>query len=229
MSDLRSSHRVTARRLGACVGAASAALLLVTGMSTSARAATSSTTVTPAGDGFQAALTSGSTATFSVGTSSVTCSVSTTNGTVPAAPGNANAAGAVSSALTAPTFTNCTTNSVLFGATVTSNSTNGSWGVALQNDPAGSTGTMTVPQCGVVVTTTGLAACTITVAPSAAASVVGSWTNGSPSQLTFSSVTIPVRVTGNLFCPTSVTSATLSAGYDITDTTDGTRQITVGA
>ncbi|HEY6797339.1 MAG TPA: hypothetical protein VI248_21905 [Kineosporiaceae bacterium] len=229
MSDLRSSRRATGRRLAAAAGATSAALLMLAVMPTSAQAATSSTTVTPAGHSFQASLTSNGTATFSVGGFNVTCSVSTTNGQVPAAPNNTNAAGPVSSTLTAPTFSNCSTNSFLFGASVATNSTNGAWGVTLQNDPASSTGTLTVPQDGVVVTTTGFASCTVKVGSSGGTSIVGTWTNGSPSQLTFTDASVPVTVSGDLFCPTSTTSASFSATYDIADTTDSTQQVTVGA
>jgi YD repeat-containing protein len=122
---------------------------------------------------------------------------------------------------------------VLFttGRTV-SNSTNGDWTVGLQYDPAGSTGTMTIPRAGVVTTISGLASCTVTVAPAAAASVTGPLVPGdgtNPPVLDFSAgVSLPITVTGGLACPTGATTATFSARYAITDTTDPAAQITVG-
>ena len=63
-----------------------------------------STTVTPAGHAFAAALDSG-TASFAVGAVSVNCSVSTTSGQVPAEPDNQNPTGPVVAGITAPVFT----------------------------------------------------------------------------------------------------------------------------
>jgi hypothetical protein len=222
------SVRTTSR---AALGGAAAAFLIIGAVSPSAHAAVSSTTVTPAGDAFNASLTGATTADFSVGGFSVKCSVSSTDGQVAAEPGNVNAEGAVSSALTAPTFTNCTTGTALFSASVASNSTNGAWGVALQYDDAGSSATLSVPQGGVVVKTAGIAACTITVAPTAATTVGGTWVNGDGAGtlpvLAVQGGTVPVKVSGNLFCPTSATSATFTASYSVTDTTDASRQVSV--
>lgn len=224
---------ITARRATrVALGATAAALLAVGALAPTAQAAVSSTTVTPAGDSFTASLAAGTTATFTAGSFTIRCSVSTTNGAVPAEPDNANAEGPVSSGLTPPTFTSCTTSSILFSASVASNSTNGAWGVSLQHDDAGSTATLNVPTGGVVVTTTGLAACTITVAPTAGVAVPGSWTNGDGTvlpSLAISGATVPVKITGSLFCPTATTSATFTATYNVTDTTDSSRQIAVTA
>lgn len=210
----------------ATVGVAAA---LVT-VASPALAATSSTTVTPAGDAFHGALSAGSSADFALGSTSVSCGTSATDGQVPAAPGNFNGAGAVSSTLSNPSFTGCTTNNFLLSASTATNSTNGSWGVALQYDPAGTTGTLTIPQGGVVVSISGIASCTVTVAPNGPTTVAGTWTPGtatSAPKLSFSGVSVPVSVTGGAFCPTASTSATFTASYDITDTTTPASQIAV--
>jgi hypothetical protein len=181
-----------------------------------------STTVTPAGHGFQATL-SGK-ATLKAGSVTVTCTVSVATGTVPAAPGNTNPAGPVSSPISAPTYSSCTSSMPGVTPTVT---TSGAWAVSMQNgSPV--TATMTVPVGGLVVKTTGLATCTVTAAPTAAASVGGSWTNGAPSTQTFTNASVPVTVTGGFGCPTSATSSTFNAVYRVSDTTDPAQQITVG-
>jgi hypothetical protein len=200
------------------VGVAAAAVTLAS----PAMAAASSTTVTPAGDTFQGALTSGTTADFALDTTTVSCGTSVTTGMVPAAPGNQNSAGSVSSTLSNPSFASCSTNNFLLSASSSTNSTNGNWGIDLQYDPAGSTGTLTIPQGGVVVSISGIASCTVTVAPTGPTTVKGTWTPGtgtSAPKLSFSGASVPVTVTGGFFCPTSVTQATFTASYDITDTT----------
>lgn len=211
----------------AVVGVAAAAVLVAS----PAAFAASSTTATPAGDAFAANLTSGTTADFTLGSYVVKCSTSATSGTVPAAPGNTNAAGPVNGPLANPTFTGCTINSILLNASTATNSTNGAWTIGLQYDPAGSTGTLTIPQGGVVVSIGGFVSCTVTVAPAGATSLTGSWTNGSASanpKLAFSNVSVPVSVSGSFLCP-AATTATFSAGYDITDTTNPAAQIGVNA
>ncbi len=131
-----------------------------------------STVVTPAGHTFKAVL-SGK-ATLKAGSVTVTCSVSVATGSVPAAPGNSNPAGPVSSPISAPTYSSCTASLPGVTPTVT---TSGAWSVSMQNgSPV--TATMTVPPGGLVLKTTGLASCTVTTAPTAAANVGGSWTNG---------------------------------------------------
>ncbi|MEU9305052.1 hypothetical protein [Streptomyces sp. NPDC048269] len=213
-------------RTALALGMAAAAALSVASATASASATpiplAGSTTVTPAGHAFQATL-SGK-ATLKAGSVTVTCSVSVSTGTVPAAPGNANAAGPVSSPISPPTYSSCTSS--MWGVTPTV-TTSGAWSVSMQNG-APSTATMTVPVGGLVVHTTGLATCTVTAAPAAAASVGGSWVNGAPSGLTFTNVSVPVTVTGGFGCPTSATSSTFNAVYKVTDTTDPAQQITVG-
>jgi hypothetical protein len=194
------------------------------------------TTVTPAGHEYVAALAPGTTATFLVGTTTVTCNESGNTGAVPAEPANSSADGPLVSDLTPATFSNnggaCPTNVLFTTARTVSNSTNGAWTIGLQYDPAGSTGTMTIPQAGVVTTISGLASCTVTVAPDGPAAFSGPWvpgTESSPPALDFSAgVSLPIRVTGGLTCPTGATTATFRARYVITDSTDPAQQITVG-
>ncbi|WP_189600716.1 hypothetical protein, partial [Streptomyces lateritius] len=162
-------------------------------------------------------------ATFKAGSVTVTCSVSVSTGTVPAAPGNHNPAGPVSSPISAPTYSSCTSSMAGVTPTVT---TSGAWQVSMQNG-APITATMTVPAGGLVLKTSGLAACTVVAAPTAAASVPGAWANGAPPSLTFTNASVPVKVTGGFGCPTSATSSTFNAVYTVADTTDPAQQITV--
>ncbi|TSB25285.1 hypothetical protein [Streptomyces benahoarensis] len=187
-----------------------------------ARTAAASTTVTPAGHAFGAKL-SGS-ATFSAGSVTVTCTASDATGSVPAAPGNANASGPVSSAVSAPTYSSCTTSMPGVSATVT---TTGDWTVALQNGAPATAG-LTMPSGGFVLKTSGLASCTVTAAPTAAATVNGTWTNGAPSTLKFTDAAVPVKVEGGFGCPTTATSSHFNATYTVSDTTDPASRITVG-
>jgi hypothetical protein len=229
------SRVLRAAPLGAAIALAAGIGLTLTG--TPALADASGTTVTPAGDSFSASLVSGGKATFVVGTTTVTCNQSANTGAVPAAPDNTNAAGPVVSNLTPPTFANnggnCPTSVLFTTAKSVSNSTNGSWTIGLQYDPAGSTGTMTIPQAGVVTTISGLASCTITVAPNGPASITGPLTAGTATSLPvldFSAgVSLPITVTGGLGCPTGATTATFKAKYQIADTTDATQQISLSA
>ncbi|MFJ3921693.1 hypothetical protein [Streptomyces sp. NPDC090022] len=183
--------------------------------------AAGSTTVTPAGHGFKATLTGK--ATFKAGSVTISCSVSVATGTVPAAPGNSNPAGAVASPISAPAYSSCTASLPGVTPTVTSS---GAWQVSMQNGSP-ITATMTVPTGGLVVKTSGLASCTVTSAPTAAASVPGTWANGAPSTLTFTNASVPVKVTGGFGCPTSATTAVFNAVYTVSDTTDPAQQITV--
>ncbi|MDH6537828.1 hypothetical protein ACFXJO_00440 [Streptomyces lavendulae] len=210
-------------RTALALGMAAAAALTVASASATAAPLplAGSTTVTPAGHAFQATL-SGK-ATLKAGSVTVTCSVSVSTGTVPAAPGNHNAAGPVSSPISPPTYSSCTSSMPGVTPTVT---TSGAWSVSMQNGSP-ITATMTVPTGGLVVHTTGLATCTVTAAPSGPASVPGTWANGAPSSLTFTNASVPVTVTGGFGCPTSATSSTFNAVYKVADTTDPAQQITV--
>ncbi|MEU3844950.1 hypothetical protein AB0E88_33585 [Streptomyces sp. NPDC028635] len=209
--------------LAIATGGAATAALLLAGPAAEAQTAAGSTTVTPAGHAYKATL-SGK-ATFKAGTVTLTCSVSSTTGQVPAAPANHNDAGPVSSTLAAPAFSSCTSSLPGVTPTVT---TSGTWGIAVQNG-APSTATLTVPQGGLVVKTSGLATCTITSAPSGPAPIAGTWTNGAPSGLAFTNAVVPVTVTGTFGCPTSATTSTVNLAYAVADTTDPAQQITVGS
>lgn len=223
--------RTRGRQFRTSVGTAVVAAAVVVGLlNPSAQAATSSTTITPAGDSYQAVLSSGSTASFTAGSITVTCSTSQTSGQVPPAPGNMNPLGPVSSPITPPSFTNCSSSVFLVTPSVSTNNTNGDWTIALQYDPAGVTGTLTIPQGGQVITTTGLANCTVTVAPSGPVTIAGTWTPGTATTaptLSFNNVSVPISATGSIFCPTSATTGTFSASYDVSDTTNPSAQIAV--
>ncbi|MER5775132.1 hypothetical protein ABT144_12735 [Streptomyces sp. NPDC002039] len=214
------SRKRTALALGM---AAAAALTVASATATAAPLPLAgSTTVTPAGHAFKATL-SGK-ATLKAGSVTVTCTVSVSTGTVPAAPGNNNPAGAVTSPITPPTYSSCSASLPGVTPTVT---TSGAWTVSMQNGSP-ITATLKVPVGGLVVTTSGLANCTVTAAPSAPANVGGTWTNGAPPSLTFTNASVPVTVTGGFGCPTSATSSTFNAVYKVTDTTNPAQQITVG-
>ncbi|MEV0279026.1 hypothetical protein AB0I22_21940 [Streptomyces sp. NPDC050610] len=189
--------------------------------------AAASTTVTPAGHHFAANLTGK--ATFKAGAVTVTCSVSSSvpgagdNNKVPAAPGNTNPSGPVSNPINAPGFSSCTASLPGVTATIT---TSGNWGVSMQNGSP-TTASLTIPTGGFVLQTNGLASCTVTAAPTAPANIAGTWANGAPSKLGFSGASVPVHVVGGFGCPTSSTSSTFNATYNVTDTTDTASQITV--
>lgn len=221
-------------KLGAAAFGAALVSLTFTGP---ANAAASSTTVTPAGHTFSASLAPGTTGNFAVGSVTVSCTESNSTGQVPAAPDNTNADGPVSSSVAPATFSNgsepCQSNVPLTTATTTTNEDNGPWSVVLQFDPAGSTVTLNIPQGGVVTQTSGLAECTVTVAPDGPVAVTGPWvpaTDSSAPLLDFSAgVSVPILVEGGSFCPTAETTATFQATYQVLDTTDPAQTVTVGA
>ncbi|MEV5969524.1 hypothetical protein [Streptomyces sp. NPDC051921] len=192
--------------------------------------AASPTTLQPAGHSFSAQLTGK--ATFVAGSTTMTCTVSASvpttgaNNKVPAAPANHNDAGPVAAPINPPTFSGCTTSIVGVSVTVTANATNGAWTLSAQNG-APATGGFTIPKGGVVLKTSGFASCTITASPGGPTAVNGTWTNGAPSSLAISAAPVPATVTGGFLCPTGNQSATFTATYRITDTTDASQQITV--
>lgn len=225
---VRLSPRHTPRTLIAAGVLGLAAALIPAGV---AAAAASSTTVTPAGHAFTASLSAG-TASFTVGSVSVNCNRSSTSGAVSAEPGNTNAEGPVVGPITAPVFANGTSSSCPTSVPLTTavSTTSGEWTIGLQYDPAGSTGTLTIPQGGVVTRISGLASCTITVAPTGPAGVTGAWVPGTPPLLDFSAgVSVPIKVAGGFGCPTAATSAVFSAVYRVDDTTDPASTITITA
>ncbi|WP_228979384.1 hypothetical protein [Streptomyces sp. DH12] len=215
----------TRKALALGTGLATATALALTGTASAAAptapAAAGSTTVSPAGHAFAAALTGK--ATLKAGAVTVTCSVSASSGTVPAAPGNHNAAGPVTSAITPPSFTSCTTSMPGVSASV---ATSGAWTVSMQHGSP-IVASFTVPTGGLVVTTSGIASCTVTAAPTAPAATSGTWANGAPSSLAFSNAQVPVKVVGGFGCPTSATTSSFTAKYLVTDKTDPAQQITV--
>ncbi len=214
---------------------AGAGLIAIPALASPASAATG-TTVTPAGHSFSATLVTGTTASFLVGSTTVTCNQSGNTGSVPAEPDN-TAPDAVVSTITPSTFANnggsCPTNVLFTTAKTVSNTTNGTWTIGLRYDAAGSTGTLTIPKAGVVTTISGLASCVITVAPDGPTSFTGPWVNSNGTSqpvLDFSAgVNLPIKVTGGLACPTGSTTALFKAKYTTTDTTDASQRITVSA
>ncbi|MFE0044011.1 hypothetical protein [Streptomyces albireticuli] len=224
------THAGTRALLATGAGLALTAALTLTGGGTAgadARAA-GPTTVTPAGHHFTAKLTGK--ATFKAGPVTVTCTVSGSepsaddaNNKVPEAPGNHNDAGPVGSALTAPTYSSCTSSQAGVKAAIT---TSGAWTVSLQHGTP-ITATLGLPVGGFVVQTSGLASCTVTAAPTAAADIVATFTNGSPSTLTVANAAVPIKVVGGFGCPTNATSSVFNATYEVTDATDPSSAITV--
>jgi len=169
--------------------------------------------VEPAGDTIAGNLAAGTSAVFNAGSVSVSCAASHTTGAIPTTD---NPADPVSGVLSPPSFTSCT-SSIGFGATTTTNSTNGDWGLDIS---CGGNATLHVPRAGAV---TRLLTCTITVAPTAAVDVPATWTNGSPGTLSISA-TLPISHSG-FGCPNANT-ATFSATYNITDTSNPTLDVT---
>ncbi|MFE6780505.1 hypothetical protein [Streptomyces sp. NPDC057702] len=224
------THRSRVLTTSAGVAAVAALALPFTGTATAAplaQAAAGSTTVTPAGHYF-GAKQSGDIV-IKAGDMTVTCKVSTSQpagsgsaNQIPAAPNNTNASGPVAGTITAPTFESCTTN--VPGVNV-SIATSGTWGISIQH---GTTiaANLTVPNGGLVMSLTGAITCTGT---SGAANVPGTWANGAPAKLTYPQSSVPVAITGGAGCPTDVTSASLSAAYDVSDVTDPTAALTVTA
>ncbi|MBC2874008.1 MULTISPECIES: hypothetical protein [Streptomyces] len=191
-----------------------------------------STTVTPAGHSFTATLNGK--ATFKAGSVTVTCTVSSSapspgsaNNRIPDAPGNHNASGPVSNDINPPSFTGCTTSMPGVRAAV---ETSGTWTVAMQNgDPI--VATLGMPAAGFKLTTTGLASCTVTAAPTGPATLPAVFTNGdadNPSQITLTSAPAPVKVEGGFGCPTAAKTSAFSAVYDVTDVTDPASRVLVG-
>jgi hypothetical protein len=195
---------------------------------TPAHAAPLATSVSPAGDHVSASLPPGGTLNVTLGGTTGTCTSSTSNPSgnknrIPTA-GNPNPSGAVSVKINPPATSGC--DDGLPGTTVTV-ATSGSWKVALQRRPSKVKATLTIPQGGAVITTSGLANCTGTVAPSGPTKVVGTWTNGSPSTITITNESVPVVITGGGLCPTDTTLGFLTVTYQVRDTDHPGTNITV--
>jgi hypothetical protein len=220
----------SSRMLAILAPAAAAALVLGSTAGASALPAADSTTVAPAGHSFAAQLTGQ--ATFTAGSTTMTCNVSASvpdtggNNQVPAAPGNHNDAGPVSAPINPPTFSDCSTSIGGVSVTASTNADKGSWSISAQNGAPVAAG-LTMPQGGFVLRTRGLASCTITASPTGPTTVPGTWTNGAPSSLAIANAPVAATVTGGFLCPTGDQNATFSATYNVTDTTDPAQQITV--
>ncbi|MDT0454040.1 hypothetical protein [Streptomyces hesseae] len=221
--------RRTRPLLAVTAGLALTAGLTLTGSGPAAADAVDagSTTVQPAGHAFAATL-NGS-ATFKAGSITITCTSSSSapsgdNNRVPAAPGNTNASGPVTTAITSPVYGDCTGSLPGVDISIT---TSGAWSVSMQNGSP-ITATLNTPTQGMILKSTGLANCTVTAAPDGPTTIPTTFVNGAPSQLLVTDVAIPVKVEGGFGCPTTATTAVLNATYDVTDVTDPSSQITVG-
>jgi hypothetical protein len=178
-------------------------------------------TVSPRGDAFTATSTS---VTFVVDPVTVTCTSSSTSGTLPAT--------GVCAPITTPTFSGCTTN-VNTNATVLAT---GSWMLCVGYTGIHPTGTLMIPQRGVSAAVNILGGtCTTTAAPDGPAVATGRFINGRaavptanpPSTIAFTSVDVPISGGGAAGCPMSPTG-TFTATYTIKDTTNPAAAIMVG-
>ncbi len=223
------THRSSILTTSAAGVAAAAVALSLAGTATaeSRTTAAGSTTVTPAGHYF-GAKQSGDVV-LKAGGMTVTCKVSTSQPSgggsanqIPAAPNNTNPSGPVSGTITAPTFESCTAN--VPGVNV-SIATSGTCGISIQHSTT-IAANLSAPQGGLGMSLTGALTCTGT---SGAANVPGTWTNGAPAKLSYAESTVPVTITGSAGCPTDVTSASLSAAYDVSDVTNPSATLAVTA
>ncbi|MFG1792957.1 hypothetical protein [Nocardia sp. NPDC049149] len=181
-----------------------------------------STTVTPAGAAVTA--TNQGPIVFKAGLVTVTCNTVTTTGSVPAAPGNHNASGAVSLPIAAPSIKDCTTN--LPGVVQATVTTSGAWAVSVQNGSP-IAGSLLAPAAGVTLKTSGSLSCTAVLSPDGPMTVAGVFTNGNPSTVKATNVTVPIKASGDAACPRP-TSGTTSATFALNNTTDPSQPITVG-
>lgn len=182
-------------------------------------------TVTTAGHNFTAS-NSGN-VTFKLGTVTVSCTGSSTSGTVPSPPNNPTGSGVpVCGATSAPTFTGCTVLGV--ATTITSS---GSWQICLANNSGSPQGTLKPPQHGVSATATIFGQHCTAVGPNLSGeSLTGAWTNGSgstKSKLVFSGGSLSVTTSGGAPCP-SATTVQISGTYNISDTTSPSTNVIVG-
>ncbi|RMI35551.1 hypothetical protein [Nocardia stercoris] len=203
-----------------------------------------STSIGPAGDNFSAQLFGG--LTVNVGGIVGSCTLSAAAGTIPVAPGNSNPSGPVTVSLGSPVAQNCSAN---LGIAKLSFATSGNWTMSFQNGSP-IVGTLTIPQNGAVATVSGLVNCTITTATNGPASLNGTWSNGtnstsSPSTLSITNAQLPVQVSGSGGAGSSNLGSSLSSGgssgcpgagtlsltatYNVLDTSNPALPVTVGA
>lgn len=137
----------------------------------------------------------------------VTCTGFTGKGPVPAT-------GLTVTLSAPPTFSGCT-DSLGGTDTITTNQTNGKWKLA-EVDSATETTTepntgdkarLTIPKAGATFSSSLVSGCTITVAPTAAHSVTGSYNDSSTA--TVKNQSIPVSATGCSSASTSTVTATI--------------------
>lgn len=157
-----------------------------------------SDTVTPSGS-FTAPLCSGTRVTISLGSATVTCTSSSTGGTVPAATG---AGTPVCGAVSTPTLSGCTVRAGFFSFPATCNAA-GSWNLCVTPTTATLTGGTVNCSASVLGQS-----CT---ANSGAVTLNGTWSNAN-SSATFSSQPVSVTTGGGFPCP-SGSSASFSASY----------------
>jgi hypothetical protein len=212
---------------------ASTAVVLAT---PSSSATLSATKLTPRGHYVRASVVPGTALKVTIGSITSSCTSVTSSPTSPLGTnsrnripvsGNPTVSGPVRVTINRPTISHCTSS--LGAAETMTASTSGTWYAYVQYSSSGSTAKLRVPAGGIVVHASGLANCTTTVAPSAAAYVGGHWTNGSPSTVTVSKAQIAVHTTGPGFCPTSTTVATITGKLRFTDATSPTSQVRVYA
>lgn len=153
--------------------------------------------VSPTG-AFSAALCTGTTATFKLGTATVTCTVSNTSGNATTSSHGQPICGN----LTAPTLTGCTVKAAgfSFGATCT---TSGTWNLCASSS---GTASLTIPQNGVSCSASILGqTCHATSTTAGAFTANGTWANAG-SKATFANQNVPVVTSGGFPCPSSNTA-----------------------
>jgi hypothetical protein len=215
------------------LGALAGGVALVVATAAPLPAALLPTQVSPAGDYLALDLPVGGAATYVIGDITVTCAYSYSHPKAPVGSnirnqiptaGNPTASGPLSFTFNWPWMLDCNTATPGLDASVV---TDGSWTLSLRHRATRETFKIKIPKNGILITTSGTAACTITVAPAKATSPGGAWTNGSPSQMTLTDARLPVTVTGGAGCPVA-TNALFSVTYLVTNVSNPSADITVG-
>ncbi|MFI5983400.1 hypothetical protein ACIBEA_21290 [Streptomyces sp. NPDC051555] len=192
------------------------------------------TSLSPAGHRFEAV--AAQPVVFEAGPITVTCARSSSlpgedavHNTVPAGAAHTDPAGPVALRITPPVFQDCTTDAPGLRVAVETNEDHGPWQVLLQHG-APATARLSIPAGGFVLRTSGLLSCSATAAPGGPATARAGWRPGAAAEpaVVLDKAAIPVKLEGSFFCPTSITSAAISAEYTIRDTTDPAQHITVG-
>lgn len=159
--------------------------------------------VSPTG-AFSAALCSGTSVTFKLGTATVTCTASTSSGNAATSAHGQPICGNLS----APTLTGCTVKAAGFSFAA-SCTASGTWNLCASSS---GTSSLTIPQNGVACTAHPFGAnCAATSTTAGAFAASGTWTN-TGSKATFTNQNVPVVTSGGFPCPSSST-AVFSATY----------------